>query len=116
MRTPRPKLAPVSVFLRRMAVAVGVALALLLVTLAIGVAGYHWLAGFRWIDSILNASMILGGMGPVDHLDTDGAKLFASAYAIFCGLVLIGVMGIVISPIIHRMLHRFHIDEQDLDH
>jgi len=95
--------------------AVGVALAVLAGTLVIGVLGYHGLAGLPWIDSLLNASMILGGMGPVDHLSTTGAKLFASFYAIFCGLVLIGTMGLIISPIVHRMLHRFHIDEQDLN-
>ncbi len=116
MLTPyRNKLAPFSVFLGRMAAAVGLAAAVMAVTLVIGVVGYHWLGGLTWIDSLLNASMILGGMGPVDRLDTTPAKLFASGYAIFCGLVLIGTMGIIVSPIIHRMLHRFHLDDQDLD-
>ncbi len=115
MRPYRHKLAPLPIFLGRMTRAVGVALAVLAGTLVIGVLGYHGLAGLPWIDSLLNASMILGGMGPVDHLSTTGAKLFASFYAIFCGLVLIGTMGLIISPIVHRMLHRFHIDEQDLN-
>ena len=116
MLTPhRDRLAPFTVFLARMAAAVGLATGVMSVTLVIGVAGYHWRGGLTWIDSLLNASMILGGMGPVDRLDTTAAKLFASGYAIFCGLVLIGAMGIIVSPIIHRMLHRFHLDEQDLD-
>lgn len=115
MRPFHHKLAPISVFLGRMARAVGVAVVVLAGTLLIGVVGYHSLAGLSWIDSLLNASMILGGMGPVDHLSTTAAKLFASFYAIFCGLVLIGAMGLIISPIVHRMLHRFHIDEQDLN-
>lgn len=84
------------------------------VALSIGILGYHHLAGFTWVDSILNASMILGGMGPVGELPNDGAKLFASAYAIFSGLVFISVMGIVLGPMAHRMLHRFHIDDDDL--
>jgi hypothetical protein len=77
-------------------------------SLAAGVAGYHWLGRFGWIDSILNASMILGGMGPVDPLPTSGAKLFASAYALFSGVLFIGLAGLLIGPVFHRVLHRFH--------
>ena len=79
-----------------------------------GIAGYHWIAGFGWVDSLLNASMILGGMGPVGELQTTGAKIFASVYALLSGLVFVGVMGVIISPILHRMLHRIHIDEGDI--
>ena len=78
--------------------------------LGIGVIGYHELAGISWIDSLLNASMILGGMGPVDPLRNDAAKLFASFYALFSGLVFIGVAGLVFAPAIHRFLHRFHLE------
>lgn len=77
-------------------------------TLAIGMLGYHLLAGLSWIDSLLNASMILGGMGPVDRLETDTAKLFASFYALFSGLVFIGVAGLFVAPFAHRILHHFH--------
>lgn len=115
MRPYHLRLAPLSVFFGRMGRAVGVAVVVLAGTLVIGVLGYHGLAGLSWIDSLLNPSMILGGMGPVDHLSTTGAKPFASFDAIFCGLMLIGAMGLIISPIVHRMLHRFHIDEQDLN-
>jgi len=67
-----------------------------------------------WTDALLNASMILGGMGPVNLLTSTSAKIFASAHALFSGLVFIAVMGIVFSPIVHRMLHKFYIDEKDL--
>ena len=81
--------------------------------LMIGIAGYHWIGGLGWIDAFLNASMILGGMGPIGDLPNDAAKLFASAYALFSGLMFIGIMGVVLSPIIHRFLHKFHVDEKD---
>ena len=92
----------------------GVAILLILSALFIGIAGYHWVAGLSWIDSFLNASMILGGMGPVNQLYSSGAKFFAAMYALFSGLVFIAVMGIVLSPIVQRILHDFHIDEKDL--
>ena len=86
---------------------------LIFVALFIGVAGYHWTAGLSWIDALLNASMILGGMGPVNLLTTTGGKVFASAYALFSGLMFIAVMGVVFSPLLHRMLHKFHMDDRD---
>lgn len=108
------KLAPVSVFVRRMAASVAMAGILIAITLFIGISGYHWIAGFGWVDSLLEASMILGGMGPVNPLATTGAKMFASGYALFSGLIFIAVMGIVLAPVTHRMLHKFHVDEEDL--
>ena len=106
-------IAPVSVFIKRLVLCFGMALLLILVALFIGIAGYHWAAGLTWIDSLLNASMILGGMGPVNQLTSVGAKLFASVYALFSGLVFIAVMGVVFTPMLHRMLHKFHIDDRD---
>lgn len=106
-------LAPFSHFVRRVVEAVSLAGLIVLAALLLGVAGYHWIANFAWIDALLNASMILGGMGPVNELTTNAGKLFASAYALFSGLIFVAVMGIVISPIVHRMLHRFHLDDQD---
>ena len=108
------KLAPISIFVRRMAASVLIAGILIAVALFIGIMGYHRIAQFDWVDSLLEASMILGGMGPVNPLHTTGAKIFASGYALFSGLVFIAVMGIVLAPVTHRMLHRFHIDEEDL--
>jgi hypothetical protein len=108
------KLAPMSTFIRRMALSVVMAGALITVALTIGILAYHWIAGFDWVDSLLEASMILGGMGPINPLHTDGAKVFASGYALFSGLVFIAIMGIVLAPVTHRMLHKFHMDEEDM--
>src|SRR5262245_23453551 len=107
-------LAPVAVFARRLATSIAFSAGLMLGALMIGVAGYHWIGRLPWIDALLNASMILGGMGPVDNLHSNAAKMFASFYALFSGLVFIGAMSIALSPIVHRMLHRFHIDEDDI--
>lgn len=107
-------LAPPAVFLGRLVRALGFAVALIALSLGIGVAGYHWIAGLAWVDALLNASMILGGMGPVDPLTGTGSKLFASAYALASGLVLVGATGLVLGPILHRMLHQFHLDDIDL--
>ena len=108
------QLAPRSVFIKRMVAALGVALGLILFALMIGIAGYHYIAGFNWIDSLLEASMILGGMGPIKELPNDTAKIFASIYALFSGLIFIGVMGLVLSPVVHRIMHKFHVDEKDV--
>ncbi len=85
-----------------------------MVALMIGIAGYHFLSGFNWIDSLLEASMILGGMGPIKELPNDTAKIFASIYALFSGLIFIGVMGLVLSPVVHRIMHKFHVDDKDV--
>ncbi|MCX5870468.1 MAG: hypothetical protein NTY00_07515 [Deltaproteobacteria bacterium] len=108
------KLAPLSVFVRRMAASVAMAGILIAFALFIGIAGYHWIAGFAWVDSLLEASMILGGMGPINPLATTGAKVFASGYSLFSGLIFIALMGIILAPVTHRMLHKFHLDEKDL--
>ena len=81
------------------------------VALAIGIGGYHWIAGFNWVNSFLNASMILGGMGPMGSLEGNAAKIFASIYALFSGIVFIAVLGMLLAPFVHRLMHRFHIDE-----
>ena len=72
--------------------------------------GYHWLEHMRWIDAFANAAMILSGMGPIDPLKTDGGKLFAGLYAIYSGLAVIIIAGVVFAPVVHRFLHRFHLD------
>jgi hypothetical protein len=88
-------------------------LSLMAVALGVGVAGYYWIADFTLVDAILNASMILTGMGPVSELSLTSAKLFAAAYAIFSGLVFLSLMGILLAPVAHRMLHRFNMDNTD---
>ena len=100
------------VFVKRLIASLAIAFALIAFALTIGISGYHFLGGFGWIDSLLEASMILGGMGPVNTLTGDGVKLFASMYALFSGLIFIAVMGVVLSPIAHRLMHKFHIDEE----
>ena len=86
------------------------AISIVFIALGIGMLGYHWFEDMPWIDATLNASMILGGMGPVNDLHTVGGKLFASAYALFSGVVFIGVMGVVLAPFAHRLLHSFHLE------
>ena len=108
-------LAPRAVFARRVATMALLAGALLAAALAVGVIGYRVLAHMRWIDALLNAAMILGGMGPVDPLSSDKAKLFASAYALFAGVVFLVSIGVLVSPLLHRALHRFHLDETDVE-
>lgn len=80
-------------------------------SLAVGVWGYHYFEGLGWIDALLNASMILGGMGEIDSLHTTAGKLFASIYAIYSGIFLIVCGGVLLVPIFHRVLHRFHVDD-----
>ena len=100
-----------SVFLRRMLGSAGVGLVLLLVALFIGICGYHWLAGLNWVDSLLEASMILGGMGPINPLTNTSAKIFASIYALFSGVVFIALMGLLLTPVVHRLMHKFHLKD-----
>lgn len=100
-------------FLRRFLLHLLGAICLVVSALIIGVLGYHYCAQFSWIDSLLNASMILAGMGPVDILPNDGAKIFASFYAIFSGVVFLGAVGVLFAPLFHRFLHRFHLELDD---
>jgi hypothetical protein len=76
----------------------------------VGSAGYHYVAGLPWIDSLLNASMILAGMGPVDPLKTDSAKLFATFYALYSGVAFLSIMAVLMAPLLHRLLHSFHME------
>src|SRR4030095_4590491 len=108
------ELAPRSIFIKRIIATLVIAFALIAVALSFGIVGYHYIAGFNWVDSLLEASMILGGMGPVRELSNDTAKIFASIYALFSGLILIALMGIILSPVIHRVMHKFHVDEKDV--
>jgi hypothetical protein len=103
-------LLPRPLFLRRMARWGLAASIVLLGSLALGVCGYHFIEGLPWIDALLNASMILGGMGPVDPLRTRAGKLFASFYALYSGLAIISIAGLMIAPAAHRMLHKFHLE------
>lgn len=104
-------LAPGHVFRARMLRSGGVAAVIIMGSLAIGVLGYHVFGGLpSWVDCLYNAAMILGGMGPVAELHSDAGKLFASAYALYSGVVLLASVGVLLSPALHRILHRFHIE------
>jgi len=109
------KLAPFSIYVQRIIASLALAFALILIGLSVGIAGYHFIAGFNFVDSLLEASMILGGMGPVRELPSDTAKVFASIYALFSGVIFIALMGIILSPTAHRVMHKFHIDEKDVE-
>ena len=109
------RLAPLSVFLKRFFQYLAGSLLLVMLALGMGVSGYHWIAGLGWVDALLNAAMILGGMGPVDQLTTTGGKLFAAGYALFSGLLFIILMGITLAPLLHRMLHKFHLNDGDTE-
>ncbi|MFY9922877.1 MAG: hypothetical protein WCA95_10535 [Opitutaceae bacterium] len=98
-------------FARRMALSLAATMAIVSLALAAGVIGYHVIAGLSWVDSVLNASMILTGMGPVDTMKDTASKLFASAYALFSGVIFLSAVGIVLAPIFHRIIHAFHIDD-----
>ena len=89
------------------------AICLLVFSLGIGVLGYHFIGALNWIDSLYNASMILTGMGPVNELKTDTAKLFASVYAIFSGVIFLSTVAIFFAPFAHRLMHLLKIDEID---
>ena len=84
---------------------------LIAASLCIGMIGYHTFESFSWTDSFLNASMILGGMGPVSELKTEGGKLFAGCYALFSGLIFIMAVGLIFAPLVHRLFHKFHFEE-----
>jgi hypothetical protein len=98
-------------FVRRLALHAAAAVALLLGSLLIGMAGYSYFEDLAWRDGFLNSAMLLGGMGPVDMPKTDGGKIFAALYALYAGLVFIATAGLVFVPVLHRLLHKFHWDE-----
>jgi hypothetical protein len=106
----REPLLPFRRFIARMIVHVSAGLLVIAGSLGLGVLGYHYFARLPWLDALLNASMILGGMGPVDPVRSTAGKAFASGYALFSGVVFLVVVGIMIAPAAHRMLHRLHLE------
>ena len=93
----------------------GFSLLILVFSIGVGTAGYHCWGNLSWIDSFLNASMILTGMGPVDHLETNAGKLFSAFYALFSGVSFLTFVAVLFAPFYHRFLHRFHLDIEDGD-
>lgn len=101
------------VFIRRQLHYTFFSLLILLFSIGIGTAGYHFFGRLSLVDSFLNASMILTGMGPVDHMETTGGKLFASLYALFSGIAFLTFAGVLFTPVYHRFLHRFHLNIEE---
>jgi len=104
-------LLPRKQFIVRVARFTGFSSLLIFFSLGIGILGYHFLDGLCWLDALVNASMILTGMGPVDPLKNDAAKWFASFYAIFSGVAFLSIVAVFLSPLVHRFLHKHHLDE-----
>src|SRR3954463_13599021 len=106
-------LLPRARFLARLGRSFGIALLIAAFSLLFGGAGYHYFGQLPWIDAVLNASMILGGMGPVDPMRSTAGKLFATFYALYSGIAFLTMMAVVLAPVIHRLMHRFHLEEGD---
>ncbi len=102
-------LLPRRAFYTRVARSSVVGLAIVLASLSLGMAGYHYLEKLAWLDAFVNAAMILSGMGPVAPLQTPVGKLFAGCYALFSGLAFVTTMGVVFAPVFHRFIHKFHL-------
>jgi len=108
-------LLPRNIFLRRVGRFAFAAFVLIIVSWLVGILGYRLLEGMAWIDAMLNAAMILGGMGPVDDLHTDAGKIFASFYALCSGIIILVAVGVLSAPVLHRLLHRFHLEADKRD-
>lgn len=104
-------LLPRALFYKRVVLHFAIATGLVLGSLALGMAGYMHYENLAWRDAFLNAAMLLGGMGPVDAPKTDGGKIFAGLYALYSGLLILITAGVVLSPLLHRLLHHFHWDD-----
>lgn len=107
----RQPLLPARAFIWRQVRHTLVAVGIVTASLGIGVVGYHGFEGMPWIDSLLNASMILGGMGPIGELHTSAGKIFASCYALFSGMIFLAATAVLFAPVFHRFLHKFHLAE-----
>jgi hypothetical protein len=99
-------------FLRRLARHGAIAMTFLLVSLAMGTCGFHWSAPQDWLDAFLNAAMLLGGMGPVGSFEQPIGKVFAGLFALYAGIVFLGAALVLLAPIVHRILHKLHLEEQ----
>ena len=108
-------LLPRNIFYKRLARHAAFGVTVIMVALGLGMIGYHTLEKMSWVDSFVNAAMILSGMGPLGSLNTDAGKIFAGCYALFSGLTLVAILGIIFAPVVHRFLHKFHLEDKELD-
>jgi hypothetical protein len=106
-------LLPRGQFLKRLRRNAIVALSIIGVSLIVGIIGYRVLEGMDWLDAFLESAMLLGGMGPIHGPATAGGKVFAGIYALYSGILVIGTAGIILAPIFHRVLHSFHVEDDD---
>ena len=111
----RKPLIPQSAFYRRMLMYTCGSFGLLFFSLVMGIIGYHYFENLSFTDAFLNAAMIMGGMGEVNELRTESGKIFAGIYALYCGLILLVAVGLLVAPIFHRFMHKFHLDIEDSD-
>ena len=107
-------LIPRRIFVRRVSRVGLKGVAVLLAALGVGMVGYHHFEGVSWVDAYVDAAMILSGMGPLGELHTTGGKLFAGTYAIFSGVVLLTTIGVFLAPIVHRLFHKFHLANEEI--
>jgi hypothetical protein len=105
-------LLPRKVYYQRLVRHAVLGLMVIIVSLGLGMIGYHTFEKLPWVDAFVNAAMILSGMGPVATLQTDAGKIFAGCYALFSGIALITILGIIFAPVVHRFLHKFHLEDQ----
>lgn len=106
-------LLPRAAFVFRLGRSFGVTLVIVALSLLMGSVGYRVLGDLTWVDALLNATMILTGMGPIDHMPTTASKLFSTFYALYSGVAFLTMMAVILAPLIHRLLHKFHLDDGD---
>ena len=109
-RTSTERAKSITIFIRKFLGYVGLSALFISLGLILGIVGYHWAAGLSWLDALVEASMILSGMGPISPLSTTSAKLFASLYALFSGLIFVIAMGIVLSPLVYSLLSQLQVN------
>ncbi len=110
VRTHQKRARSISIFMARFVSYLGLSALFISLGLIVGIIGYHWAAGLSWLDALVEASMILSGMGPISPLSTTSAKVFASLYALFSGLIFVLAMGIVLSPLVYGLLRQFEVN------
>ena len=109
-RTRKERARSMTIFIRKFLSYLGLSALFICLGLLVGIIGYHWAADLSWLDALVEASMILSGMGPISPLTTTSAKVFASLYALFSGLIFVLAMGIVLSPLVYSLLSQFQVN------